>query len=463
MVLLRSAKWPEERHCSGDRTAVWAVRGSMAEPTRRVYESIPLGDPADIVGRMGTSSANDGRWYFDHNATSPPDPRVVEAMLPWLGAQHGNPSSVHSHGQAARAAIEQARVEVAGLLGASALEVVFMGSGTEANNAVVLSVVANGLEPASSSDAATTLPHLVIPSFEHPSITVLAEALEAAGRATVTWVDPSPSGVVAVADIEHALRPETVLVALMLANNEVGTLQPVAEVASLCRERGVPVLCDAVQAAGKVPVDAPTLGVDWLVIAGHKFHGPLGAAALWMRPSAVFEPLLVGGRQERGRRSSTENVPAIVGLGTACRLAAGELAERARHLEGLRRRFEDGLAAIPDARVHGDTVERLPHTTNVAFPGLVGQDLVIRMDLVGCCLSTGAACASGVVEPSATLKALGLDDEEAIGTVRVSFGMPNTVSHVDHLLSQLAVAVASLRDRRSSTGRQSASEVVGSR
>ena len=256
---------------------------------------------------------------------------------------------------------------------------------------------------------------------------------------------PGPDGVVPAAAIVAALTGDTRLVCLMLANNELGTLQPVAEVAAACRERGVPVLCDAVQAIGKVPVDVRELGVDWLTLGGHKFHAPLGAAALWVRKGVELAGLLVGGSQERRRRASTENVPAIVGLGSAAALARAELPERRRHLAALRDRFEAGLRGDSGAIVHCAGSPRLPNTSNVAFPGASGEELLIRLDLAGFAVSTGAACASGVVEPSRTLLAIGVSPAEALSSLRVSCGMTTSAAEVDAFLDVLAREVASLR------------------
>lgn len=380
--------------------------------------------------------------YFDHNATTPLDPEVREAMLPWLGgegagpARWGNPSSVHRFGQAAREAVEAAREQVARLIDCrTPEEIVFVASGTEANNAVVASLVG---ESAPGEK-------IVVSALEHPSILGAAHAAAPRAGVAVVEVPPEEDGVVSAARMAAAAGPGTRLAALMLANNEIGTLQPVAELCRALAGRGVPVLCDAVQAVGKVAVSVQTLGVDYLTLAAHKFHGPLGAAALWIRGGAAFSPLLVGGAQERRRRASTVNVPAVVGFGAACAVAGRDLAERARHLARLRDRFEAGLAAIPQARVHCAGVARLPHTSHVAFPGLVGQELMIRLDLAGFAVSTGAACGSGTVQASPTLTAMGMPYDEAIASLRVSFGLPNTEAEVDALLPALADAVAALR------------------
>ena len=372
--------------------------------------------------------------YLDHNATTPLDPRVAEAMRPWLGERWGNPSSIHSFGQAAREAVEGARAEVAELLAARPQEIVFTSSGTEANNAV-LAAVGRGCSYRG---------HVIVSALEHPSVARAAEALAAAGM-ELTRVPPAPDGVVPAGAVTAALRPETRLVCLMLANNEVGTLQPVAEVAAVCRPLAVPVLCDAVQAAGKVAVDVEAVGATYLTIGAHKFHGPLGVAALWIGKGAPFEPHLVGGSQERRRRAGTENVPALVGFGQACLLARRELPSRAALLARLRDRFEAGLAALPDAVVHCRTAARLPHTSHVAFPGVEAESLLIRLDLAGFAVSTGSACASGIVEPSPTLLAMGIAPVEALSSLRISFGLGNREEEVEALLAVLEREVAALR------------------
>lgn len=374
--------------------------------------------------------------YLDHNATTPLHPRAREAMLPWLGGgSHGNPSSVHRFGQAAREAVEGAREQVAALLNVRPLEVIFTASGTEANNAVIFH----------AARTAGRRGHLVISAIEHPSIREAAARVAEEGM-EVTRVSPRGDGIVHVDDVLAALRPDTRLVALMLANNELGTLQPVAEVAPICHERGIPLLCDAVQAVGKIPVDASALGADYLVLGGHKFHGPLGAAALWVRKGVEISGHLVGGSQERRRRASTENVPAIVGLGAAAAAAREEMAHRTAHLAALRDRFEAALGPqVPGAIVHCQRSPRLPNTSNVAFTGVEGESLLIRLDLAGFAVSTGAACSSGSVEPSKTLLAAGISREEALSSLRVSFGIGNTMEDVDAFLGALAREVAELR------------------
>jgi len=376
------------------------------------------------------------RTYFDHNATTPLDPRVRVAMLPWLSELHGNPSSVHSHGRQAQEAVEEAREQTALLIGAAPLELVFTASGTEANNTVILS----------SARRAGFAGHLILSAIEHPSVTAAAALAEELG-VEVTRVAPQSDGRVDPARVLTAVRDDTFLVCLMLANNELGTLQPVAEVARGCREQGVAVLCDAVQAVGKIPVEVENLEVDYLTLGAHKFYGPLGAAALWVRKGADLTPLLIGGGQERHRRASTVNVPAVVGLGAAAEIARQELAERQQQLASLRDRFEAGLAQFSDVVVHGEFVPRLPNTSHIALRGVDGETLMIRLDLAGYAVSTGAACSSGTVEPSKTLLALGMTTQEALSSLRVSFGISNTGAEVDDFLEVLTKEVSVLRSR----------------
>ena len=374
------------------------------------------------------------RIYLDHNATTPLDPRVREEMLEVMTGESGNPSSVHAFGQAARERVEAARDRVSALLSARPPELVFTASGTEANNAVIFSCARR----------AGWRGHLVISAFEHPSVVAAADRAEAEGMA-VTRVPPEADGVVAAGAMLAALREDTRLVCLMLANNEVGTLQPVAEVAEGCRERGVPVLCDAVQAVGKIDVDANELGVDYLTLGAHKFYGPLGAAALWVRGGAELEPYLVGGGQERRRRAGTVNVPAVAGLGRAAELAAAELSHRSARTARLRDRFERAVSEAGDAVIHGRDAARLPNTSHLAFTGIDAEALLIRLDLDGFAVSTGSACSAGAVEPSAALLAMGMSRDEALSSLRVSFGPTNSDEEVAAFLAVLERQLSELR------------------
>ncbi len=371
--------------------------------------------------------------YFDHNATTPLDPRVLEAMLPWLTDKHGNPSSAHTYGREASSAVEEAREQVAYLIGAQARDVVFCASGSEANNTIINSY--------SGGDD-----RLAVATFEHPSVLRSAELVESRG-VPIEWIDPQPDGRCAVGSWRRAMAEETTLAVLMLANNEVGSLQPVAEVASLASEVGAATLTDAVQAVGKIEVDVQNLGVDYLVLGGHKFHGPVGAAAVWIRPGARWRPFLRGGSQEGGRRASTVNVPAAVGLGAACRLAGQELSQRAATMRELRDRFESQLVETGGVSIHAASVERLPNTSSVAFEGVDAQTLMIRLDLHGFAASMGSACGSGKVEPSATMRSMGVEPEVAGGTLRFSFAATNTRKEVDDLADLLSTEVAALRER----------------
>jgi cysteine desulfurase len=372
--------------------------------------------------------------YFDHNATTPIDPRVRDAMLPWLGGNHGNPSSAHRAGRVARQAVEAAREKVAALLSARPEEIVFTSSGTEANNAVIYSIAEHHAYRG----------HLLFSALEHVSLRQAAARMAALGMAT-TELLPGPDARIAVDSFEEALQSDTRLACLMLANNELGTLQPVAEVAAICRQRGIPVLSDAVQVVGKLPVNVQTLGVDYLLLGGHKFHGPSGIAALWTRPEAVQASLLVGAPQEHGLRAGTENVPGIVGLGEACAVAAADLTEREQHLRSLRDGFEEGLKKIQDSIVHCVGAPRLPHTTHVAFLGVSGYRLMMRLDELGYAVSIGAACQAGSPEPSRVLLAMGLDKAEALASLRISFGITNTQQEVEIFLGVLANVVRELR------------------
>jgi cysteine desulfurase len=376
------------------------------------------------------------RGYFDNNATTPVDPRVRAAMLPWLGELHGNASSVHRFGRQAREAVERARDQVARMLAVEPLEIVFTGSGTEANNAVIESCCRVTVERGAG--------HLLISAFEHPSIEASAKRFEERGG-RVTRVAPESDGVIDAGRFAAAIEEDTRLACLMLANNELGTIQPVGAVEAACREHSVQLLCDATQAAGKIAVNVPDLGADFVVLAAHKFHGPLGAAALRISGDCDLRPLLVGGGQERQRRSGTLNVAAIVGLGLTCELAAAELESRACMLADLQDRFEAGLQQIDGAVVHCTEAPRLPNTSHVAIPDLSAEVLLIRLDLEGFAVSAGSACAAGAAEASPALAALGLDEGEIRGSLRVSFGITNTPDEVDELLAALGRVTSSLR------------------
>jgi cysteine desulfurase len=368
--------------------------------------------------------------YLDFNATTPVLPEVAAAMLPYLCEEYGNASSIHRWGQRARAAVEQARESVALLLGGRPSEVVFTSGGTESDNLAIFGAPKG---------------HVVTTAIEHHAVLNTCEALERDGVA-VTFLRVGRSGIVDPAAVAAALRPETSLISVMLANNETGAIQPLEEIARVGRERGVLVHTDAVQAAGKVPIDARALGVDLLSISGHKVYAPKGVGALWVRKGVRIRPQIYGGRHERERRAGTENVPGIVALGAAAEIARRELASESARIAGLRDRLERGITErVPDVGVNGDVAHRVPNTTNLTFDGIEGEALVIALDLQGISCSTGAACSSGAIEPSHVLTAMGLRADQARATLRISLGKQNSEADVDRVLEILPGVVARLR------------------
>ncbi len=380
------------------------------------------------------------RLYFDHNATTPVLPEVLEAMLPFYTGVYGNPSSIHDFGQQARAAVERARAEVARLLNCRANEVVFTSGGTEANNLAVLGAVRAAV-PRSGDGK-----HVVTTDIEHHAVLNACQALEKEG-VEVTYLPAGSDGVVDPEDIRRALRPETVLVTVMYANNEIGTIQPVAQIAALARAQGVLMHTDAVQAAGKLPLDVKALGVDLLSISGHKIYAPKGVGALFARRNTLLTPLLFGGHHERDRRAGTENVAGIIGMGRAAELAGRSLAEESLRLAALRDRLERGiLERVEDAGVNGDPARRVPNTSNIHFDYVEGEALVIALDLKSIACSTGAACSSGAIEPSHVLTAVGLRPDQARASLRFSLGRQNTEEQVDRVLEVLPGVVARLRE-----------------
>jgi cysteine desulfurase len=383
------------------------------------------------------------RVYMDNNATTPMLPQVFEAMEPWFLAQFGNASSIHQHGQGARAAVENAREQVAALLGARASEIVFTGGATESDNLALFGVL--GAEPAGA--------HLVTTAIEHHAVLHAAEELERRG-ASVTYVAPSAAGVVSVDAVRAALRPETRLLSVMMANNETGVLQPVAELGQLARERGIRFHVDAVQAAGKLPVDVRAIGCDLLTISAHKMHGPQGVGALWARRGVRLTPLFFGGAHERQRRAGTENVAGLVGFGRAAELAQQAVADGTmERVAALRDRLEAGLlkrvdeCGVNGVNARGGTAAaRTPNTTNLWFDHLEGEALVIALDLKGLALSGGSACASGATEPSHVLTAMGVGEHRARASLRFSLSRLTAEEDVDFALGLVPAAVARLRE-----------------
>jgi cysteine desulfurase len=376
------------------------------------------------------------RQYFDHNATTPAAPEVVRALLPYLENNYGNASSIHTFGQDARSGVEQARRQVAALLNAKPAEIVFTSGGTESDNLAVLGVVRASAKPRK---------HVITTTIEHPAVLATCRHLEDEG-VEVSYISGGSKGVVAVEDVRAAIRPETVLISVMHANNELGTVQPIQQIARLAREAGIPFHTDGVQSAGKLATDVQELGVDLFALSGHKIYAPKGVGALYVRKGTVLEPVVFGGRHERGRRPGTENVPGIVGLGKAAELARGNLASESARLAGLRDRLEGGIIErIEHVTVNGGGRERTPNTTNIRFDYIEGEAMVIALDLKGVAVSSGAACSSGAVEPSHVLTAIGLSADQARSSIRFSLGKQNTEADVEALIEALAAVVGRLR------------------
>jgi cysteine desulfurase len=377
------------------------------------------------------------RIYLDHNATTPVDPGVAEAMVRSLTELFGNPSSVHYFGQQAKASLDDARSAVGGLIGAEPAEVVFTSGGTEADNFAIRGA-AEALEH-------TGRKHLITSGIEHEAVLNTFKALARRGWRT-TMVPLDASGIVSPDRLREALADDTALVSIMHANNEIGTIQPIAELAALAHARGSLFHTDAVQTAGKIAVDVRALGVDLLGLSAHKFYGPKGAGALWIRRGVRLVPTSTGGKQERNRRGGTENMPGIVGMGAAASQAVKKLAAEGPRLAALRDRLENGiLAAVPNTDVNGARDRRVPNTTNISFDRVEAESLLIALDLEGVAVSTGSACSSGTLEPSHVLRAMNLPSHRAQNSIRFSLGASNTEEQIDHVISILPRIVSKLR------------------
>ncbi|MBZ5683022.1 MAG: aminotransferase class V-fold PLP-dependent enzyme [Acidobacteriia bacterium] len=374
------------------------------------------------------------RVYLDNNATTPVLPEVQEAMRPYFGEHFGNASSIHHHGQETRAAVENARESVAKLLGCRESEVVFTSGGTESDNLAIAGLAAPG-------------DHIITSSIEHHAVLHACKHLEENG-CEVTCLPVDGRSLVDPDDVRRALRPNTKLISIMMANNETGVLQPVEEIGKIAAEADVYFHTDAVQAAGKVPIDVAKIGCDALSISGHKIHAPQGTGALYVRKGTHLQPLFYGGRHERSRRAGTENVPGIVGLGKAAELALqGFVRGDNQTMAALRDRLQQGiLAQVDEAGVNGEGAPRVPNTANIYFDHIEGEALVIALDLKGLAVSTGAACSSGAIEPSHVLTAMGLRADRARASIRFSLGKQSTAEDIEFALALVPETVARLRE-----------------
>jgi cysteine desulfurase len=380
------------------------------------------------------------RVYLDNNATTPLAPEVFEAMRPCFTEQYGNASSIHWFGQQAKSAIENAREQVARLINARPNDIAFTSGGTESDNTSLFGIV-EAAQPKGKYDGK----HVIISTIEHPAVLNAAQTLEKRG-VRVSYVRVGPDGIIDPADVKAAITPETVLISIMHANNELGTIQPLEEIGRVAAGHDVYFHTDAVQAVGKIPVDVEKMGVDLLSLTAHKFHGPKGTGALYVRKGTNLRPLLYGGHHERDRRPGTENVAGIVGLGKAAELARLNLESEALHIASLRDRLEKTiLSTVPQAHTNGDRDRRLPNTCNIRFDHVEGEGFVIAVDLKGIACSTGAACSSGSVEPSHVLTAIGLSRDQARSSIRFSLGRMTTSEEIDHVLKVFPAVVEHLR------------------
>ena len=375
--------------------------------------------------------------YVDNAATTRMSQTALDAMLPFLTEGYGNPSSLHSVGQAAAEELQQAREAVAECLNCTPREVVFTSGGSEADNQAILSAAAIG--------ARKDKKHIVSTAFEHHAVLHTLQKLQKQGF-DVELLPVGSSGTVTAEQVKKAIRDDTCLVTVMFANNEIGSILPIAEIGAVCREKGVLFHTDAVQAVGHLPIDVQAQNIDLLSLSAHKFHGPKGVGALFVKNGVPITPLIEGGAQERGKRAGTENVPAIAGMAAALKEAVANLGENAKKMAALRDRLIAGLAAIPHSALNGDPVNRLPGNVNFCFEGIEGESLLLLLDAKGICASSGSACTSGSLDPSHVLLAIGRPHEVAHGSLRLSLSEANTPEEVDYILTEVPKIVERLRD-----------------
>lgn len=374
--------------------------------------------------------------YLDNNATTAVAPEVLEAMLPFLREQYGNPSSMYAFGGIAHKAVEKAREQVAALIGASPEEIIFTSCGTESDSTAILGAF----------EAQPEKRHFITSKVEHSAVIALGQQLERKGY-RVSFLDVDGKGQISLDQLAKAVAPDTGIVSLMYANNESGTVWPIQEAASIVRERGSLFHVDAVQAVGKIPIDLKNLPVNYLALSGHKLHAPKGVGVLYVRRGTPFRPFLRGGHQENGRRAGTENVASIVGLGAACELAAKHINDENTRVKALRDKLEKGLLqSIPEARINGDPEHRLPNTTNISFKYVEGEAILLLLDQEGICASSGSACTSGSLEPSHVLRSMGIPFTYAHGSVRLSLSRYTTEAEIDKTLEVVPKVIARLRE-----------------
>lgn len=389
---------------------------------------------------------NKRKVYFDNNATTPIRPEVKAEMIAAMDI-FGNPSSHHSFGKESRTLVEDARAYVADLIGADPCEIYFTSGGSESNN-----IVLKGAGCSSNSDGSCVVGcsskkgHIITTKIEHPSILSTCRCLMTNSKYDITFLGVDETGRVNPGDVEKAIRPETVLVSVMMANNEIGTIQPIKEIAEICKKNNKMFHTDAVQAAGKVEIDVKELGIDFMSLSGHKLYGPKGIGVIYIRKELMVCPLITGGHQERGLRAGTENLLGIVGIGEAARLAKSELEYESSRLVELRNYFEKSISEnIKNIKINGNLEYRLPNTSNISFRYIEGESILYRLDYNGIAVSTGSACSSGSLDPSHVLMAIGLDHEMAHGSIRVSLGLNSTKADVDYALTIFPGVIESLR------------------